>query len=71
MHIPTIEEDYEYRMKSIMENFISQYDELKDLDANELQDKLWSEEYATEFGRAVITDMSEFSGDELFEMETD
>lgn len=66
MHIPTIEEDYEYRMKNIVGNFVSQHDELKGLDTEELQDKLWSEGYATEFGRAVMNDMSEFSGNELF-----
>lgn len=67
MHIHTIEEDYEYRMKEIMEKFVKQYDELQGLDAEELQDKIWNE-YAKEFGHAVLEDMFEFSGDELFEL---
>ena len=67
MHIHTIEEDYEYRMKNIMKDFLDDYSELKKLDVDELQDKLWEPEYAKAFGRAVIEDMMSFSGDELFE----
>lgn len=66
MHIHTIEEDYEYRMKEVMKKFVKDY-ELQDLSSEELQDSLWSE-YAKEFGRAVLEDMSNFSGDELFEV---
>ena len=58
MHIPTIEEDYTYRMRRLMEKFVGQYEEL--------QDKIWND-YAKEFGHMVLEDMSEFSGDELFE----
>ena len=66
MHIPTIEEDYEYRMKNIMQKFVKDY-ELEGLSAEELQDKIWSE-YAEEFALAVLQDMNDFSGDELFEI---
>ena len=37
------------------------------LSAEELQDKIWSE-YAKEFAHAVLQDMNDFSGDELFEI---
>ena len=67
MHIPTIEEEYDYRMRNIMEKFVGQYDELQSLEPEELQEKIWND-YAKEFGRAVLEDMSEFSGDELFEI---
>ena len=66
MHIPTIEEDYEYRMKNIVQKLVKDY-ELEGLSAEELQDKLWSE-YAEEFAHAVLQDMNDFSGDELFEI---
>ena len=66
MHIPTTEEDYEYRIKNIMQKFVKYY-ELEGLSAEELQDKLWSE-YAEEFAHAVLQDMNDFSGDELFEI---
>lgn len=66
MHIHTIEEDYEYRMKNIMEKFVKDY-ELGELSPEELQDKLWSE-YAEEFAHAVLQDMTDYSGDELFEI---
>ena len=49
-----------------MKKFVKDY-ELEGLSAEELQDKIWSE-YAEEFGRAVLQDMNDFSGDELFEM---
>lgn len=42
MHIHTIEEDYEYRMKEVMKKFVEDY-ELQDLSSEELQDSLWSE----------------------------
>lgn len=66
MHIPTIEEDYEYRMKNIMQKFVKDY-ELKGLSAEELQDTLWYD-YAEKFAHAVLQDMTDFSGDELFEI---
>lgn len=67
MHIPTIEENYEYRMKNIMKKFVKDYG-LENMDDPEtLQDKLWSE-YAKEFAHAVLQDMTDFSGDELFEI---
>lgn len=66
MHIPTIEEDYEYRMQNIVRKFVKDY-ELEELNAEELQDKLWSE-YAEKFAHAVLQDMTDFSGDELFEI---
>lgn len=66
MHISTIEEDYEYRMKNIVRKFVKDY-ELERLSAEELQDKIWSE-YAEEFAHAVLQDMTDFSGNELFEI---
>ena len=66
MHIPTIEENYEYRMENIMQKFVKDY-ELEGLSAEELQDKIWSE-YTEEFTHAVLQDMNDFSGDELFEI---
>lgn len=67
MHIPTIEEEYDYRMRNIVKKFVGQYDELQGLEPEELQEKIWND-YAKEFGRAILEDMSEFSGDELFEI---
>ena len=66
MHIHTVEEDYEYRMENIMQKFVKAY-ELEWLSAEELQNKIWSE-YAEEFAHAVLQDMTDFSGDELFEI---
>lgn len=66
MYIPTIEENYEYRMENIMQKFLKDY-ELEGLSTEELQDKLWSD-YAKEFAHAVLQDMTDFSGDELFEI---
>lgn len=72
MHIPTIEENYEYRMKNLIKKFVYDY-ELRDYklrDVNnpeELQELLWSD-YAKEFAHAVLQDMTNFAGDELFEI---
>lgn len=66
MHISTIEEDYEYRMKNIVRKFVKDY-ELERLSAEELQDKIWSE-YAEEFAHAVLQDMTDFSCNEVFEV---
>ena len=49
-----------------MEKFIECY-KLCGLNPEELQNKIWSE-YAEEFAHAVLQDMADFSGDELFEI---
>ena len=65
MHIHTIEEDYEYRMKNIIKDFVESYNDLKGLEPEELYEKIWTN-YAKQFGQAVLEDMYNFSGDELF-----
>ena len=65
MHIHTIEEEYEYRMKNIIKEFVADY-ELQDKTSEELQDIMYQEQYAKEFGRMVLTDMFDYAGDELF-----
>ena len=67
MHIATIEENYEYRMSNIIKKFVSDY-ELEGLSTEDLQEKLWGD-YAKEFAHAILEDMNNFSGDELFEMD--
>ena len=67
MHIPTIEENYEYRMKNLMEKFIKDHELDNIHDPEELQDTLWYD-YAEEFAHAALQDMIDFSGDELFEI---
>ena len=69
MRIHTIEENYDYRMKRLIKKFVKDY-ELENLNAEELQDKL-CDDYSKEFARAVLEDMQEFSGDELFENVTE
>lgn len=69
MRIHTIEENYDYRMKKLIKKFVKDY-ELENLNAEELQDKLW-DAYSKEFAQAVLEDMQEFSGDELFENVTE
>lgn len=66
MHIHTIEEDYEYRMKNIIKVLVKDYG-LNELNSEVLQYKIWTD-YAKEFAHAVLQDMVDFSGDELFEV---
>lgn len=65
MHIHTVEENYDYRMKNLVKKFVKDYG-LEKLNSEELQDKIWSE-YAEEFAHTVLQDMTDFSDDELFE----
>lgn len=67
MNIRTIESEYDYRMQGIMERFLKQNEELSELNAEELQDKMWEESYAVSFAHMVMEDMQEWSGDDLFE----
>lgn len=69
MHVHTIEENYDYRMKRLIKKFVKDYG-LENLNAEELQDKLWNE-YSKEFAQAMLEDIQEFSGDELFENVTE
>jgi hypothetical protein len=66
MNIRTIEADYDYRMKYVMETFLNQNEELKGLNAEELQDAIYESKYAVDFARLVLQDMYDWSGDELF-----
>ena len=66
MHVHTIEENYEYRMKNIIKALVKDYG-LNELNPEELQYKIWTD-YAKEFAHAVLQDMVDFSGDELFEV---
>ena len=67
MSIRTIECDFEYQMKKIIEKFKNDWD-LQDLTAEELQEKIWVS-LSAEFGKAVLEACNNFSGDELFENE--
>jgi len=65
MHIRTIEEDFDYQMGKVIKKFKRNFG-LEGLNAEEVQDRIW-EEYAEEFGKAVLDACAEYSGDELFE----
>ncbi len=67
MHIHTMDENYDYRMRRLVEKFVQDY-EIAERDPTELQDKIWME-YAESFGRMVLEDMIEYAGDELFEIQ--
>jgi len=64
MHIRTIEEDYDYRMRNLMEKFVEQFDLIL-LAGDELYEEIW-DRLSKEFGRAVLEDMYNYSGNELF-----
>lgn len=65
MHIHTIEDDYDYRMRQIVKEFIEDYN-LQDYSPEELQNYLWTR--SLQFGHAVLEDMYNYGGDELFEI---
>ena len=67
MYIPTIEENYEYRMKNLMKKFIKD-NELEHIhDSEKLQDELWNN-YSKEFAHAEKQDMCNISGNEFVEI---
>ena len=73
MHIHTMDENYDYRMRRLVEKFVQDY-EIAERDPTELQDNHLNDiskaiqEYAESFGRMVLEDMIEYAGDELFEI---
>ena len=69
MNIRTIESEYEYRMQCIMKEMFERFNELKELNCEELQEEMFKEEYALEFAKIVLQDMYSLSGDELFTKE--
>lgn len=69
MHIHTIEAEFEYRMKKILRDFLSLHCELKELNSEDLADTIWGDSYIKDFGRMVIDDMVNYSGEEIFSVE--
>lgn len=66
MHIHTMDENYDYRMKRLVEKFVQDY-EIEEREPTALEDIIWKE-YAESFGRMVLEDVIEYAGDELFEI---
>jgi hypothetical protein len=66
MSITTQESLYEYQIKKVIIEFKKQNEDLKNLSGEVLQSEIWSN-HAEEFGRAVLENINDFSGDELFE----
>jgi len=66
MHIHTMDENYDYRMRRLVEKFVQDY-EIEEREPTALEDIIWKE-YAESFGRMVLEDMIEYADDELFEI---
>lgn len=66
MHIHTIEESYEHRMKNVIKKFVNDYG-LNGLGSSLIKELIW-DDYTTEFAHAVLFDIDMFAGDEMFEM---
>ena len=66
MHIHTMDENYDYRMRRLVEKFVQDY-EIEEREPTALEGIIWKE-YAESFGRMVLEDMIEYAGDELFEI---
>jgi RNase P/RNase MRP subunit POP5 len=69
MTIRTIEEDFEYQMREVINKFKKDF-KLEELTGEEIQEKIWNK-YSKEFGRAVLEACNNYSGDELFEEENE
>ena len=66
MHIHTMDENYDYRMRRLVEKFVQDY-EIEEREPTALEDIIWKE-YAESFGGMVLEDMIKYAGDELFEI---
>ena len=66
MHIHTMDENYDYRMRRLVEKFVQDY-EIEEREPTALEDLIWKE-YAESFGGMVLEDMIKYAGDELFEI---
>lgn len=66
MHIHTMDENYDYRMRRLVEKFVQDY-EIEERAPTALEDIIWKE-YAESFGGMVLEDMIKYAGDELFEI---
>ena len=67
MHIPTIEEEYEYRIKNIVKETLKRLDaEISDFKTtDELLDFLDAKDVRDTFGRMIVEDMTEWTDDWL------
>lgn len=62
MHIHTMDENYDYRMRRLVEKFVQDY-EIEEREPTALEDIIWKE-YAESFGGMVLEDMIKYAGDE-------
>lgn len=72
MHIPTIEEDFEYQFKELIKDMKKAYPQLANLSSDDLQDAIWEDkDICVEFAHKMIERAFDFGGDEMFEDEED
>lgn len=70
MHIPTIEDDFDYQFKKVIKDMKELYPELKELSSEDLQDSIWNNKDMCETLTHRILEVAyEFGGDEIFETE--
>lgn len=70
MHIPTIEDNFDYQFKKVMKDMKELYPELMELSSEDLQDAIWNNRDICEaFAHRMLEVAYEYGGDEIFETE--
>lgn len=68
MHIPTIEDDFDYNFKAVIKMMKDDFPELKELSSEDLQDDMWKRKDLQEyFTQKMVERAFEYGGDEMFE----
>ena len=68
MHIPTIEDNFDYQFKKVMKDMKKLYPELVELSSEDLQDTIWNnKDMCEELAHRMLEIAYEYGGDEIFE----
>ena len=68
MHIPTIEDDFDYQFKKVMKDMNELYPELVELSSEDLQDTIWNNKDMCEaLAHRMLEIAYEYGGDKIFE----
>lgn len=72
MHIPTIEDDFDYNFKAVIDMMKDDFPELKDLSSDDFQERVWNDkEMCVYFTQKMFERAYEYGGDEMFGDEED
>lgn len=67
MHIPTIEDDFDYNFKKVIDMMRDDFPELTNLSSDDFQETVWNDkEMCVYFTQKMFERAYEYGGDEMF-----